>query len=209
MKWQIGEGGGRKGSGTGSHTGPPARGPGPVQVAIQLDKDAIACPLAVALQAKGLQVSCDEFSLTVGDSLRQSIDEGLAHSRFGIVILSKNFFEKHWPEEELNGLATREVEGKTGARGAHSQQRLATAHYAEPYLLSHRSKVGRVACSGTHVRSKLHTSYRGGDRSCQTERRPVPYGLMFRCSTRFGHVDVKAASVPSPDDEPGAAPYTD
>jgi hypothetical protein len=76
------------------------------------DKDAIACPLAVALQAKGLQVSCDEFSLTVGDSLRQSIDEGLAHSRFGIVILSKNFFEKHWPEEELNGLATREVEGK-------------------------------------------------------------------------------------------------
>jgi|ERR1039458_6399989 hypothetical protein len=57
-----------------------------------------------------------------------------------------------------------------------------------------------MACSGTHVRSKLHTSYRGGDRSCQTERRPVPYGLMFRCSTRFGHVDVKAASVPSPDD---------
>jgi hypothetical protein len=54
----------------------------------------------------------DEFSLTVGDSLRKSIDQGLARSRFGVVILSKHFFEKHWPEQELNGLATREVGGK-------------------------------------------------------------------------------------------------
>jgi TIR domain len=36
----------------------------------------------------------------------------LAHSRFGVVILSKHFLEKHWPEQELNGLATREVGGK-------------------------------------------------------------------------------------------------
>jgi TIR domain-containing protein len=54
----------------------------------------------------------DEFSLKVGYSLRKSIDHGLAHSRFGVVILSKHFFEKHWPEQELNGLATREVGGK-------------------------------------------------------------------------------------------------
>jgi hypothetical protein len=33
----------------------------------------------------------------------------LANSQFGVVILSKHFFEKHWPEQELNGLATREV----------------------------------------------------------------------------------------------------
>lgn len=76
------------------------------------DKDAIARPLAEALRGKGLRVWYDEFSLTVGDSLRKSIDYGLAHSRFGAVILSKHFFEKHWPEQELNGLATREVEGK-------------------------------------------------------------------------------------------------
>ena len=76
------------------------------------DKDAIARPLAEALRAKGLSVWYDEFSLTVGDSLRRKIDEGLSNSRFGVVILSQHFFEKHWPEQELNGLATREVDGK-------------------------------------------------------------------------------------------------
>ena len=28
------------------------------------------------------------------------------------MILSPRFFAKHWPEQELNGLATREVNGK-------------------------------------------------------------------------------------------------
>jgi hypothetical protein len=76
------------------------------------DKEAIARPLAEALRAKGLRVWYDDFSLLLGDSLRQSIDRGLAHSRFGVVILSAHFFEKHWPQQELNGLATREVEGE-------------------------------------------------------------------------------------------------
>jgi len=76
------------------------------------DKDEIARPLAEALRSRGLRVWYDDFSLTVGDSLRKSIDYGLAQSRFGVVILSKHFFEKHWPEQELNGLATREVGGK-------------------------------------------------------------------------------------------------
>jgi hypothetical protein len=76
------------------------------------DKDAIARPLAEALRTKGLRVWYDEFSLTVGDSLRKKIDQGLANSRFGIVILSPHFFEKHWPKEELDELATREVGGK-------------------------------------------------------------------------------------------------
>lgn len=51
----------------------------------------------------------DDFSLKLGDSLRQSIDLGLARSRFGVVILSGHFFQKHGPQQELNGLATREV----------------------------------------------------------------------------------------------------
>jgi hypothetical protein len=76
------------------------------------DKEAIATPLAEALQANGLRVWYDDFSLRLGDSLRQSIDRGLARSRFGVVILSARFFEKHWPQQELNGLATREVNGE-------------------------------------------------------------------------------------------------
>jgi hypothetical protein len=75
------------------------------------DKEAIARPLAEALLAKSVKVWYDEFSLTVGDSLRESIDRGLSHSKFGIVILSRHFFAKRWPQKELNGLATREVDG--------------------------------------------------------------------------------------------------
>ena len=76
------------------------------------DKEAIATPLAEALQQRGLRVWYDDFSLRLGDSLRESIDRGLARSRFGAVILSGYFFGKHWPQQELNGLATREVSGE-------------------------------------------------------------------------------------------------
>lgn len=77
------------------------------------DKDEIARPLANALSNRGLKVWYDEFSLRLGDSLRRSIDHGIARSRYGIVILSPQFFAKEWPQRELDGLVTREVqEGK-------------------------------------------------------------------------------------------------
>lgn len=75
------------------------------------DKEAIAKPLADTLRGRRMAVWYDEFSLSLGDSLRESIDYGLANSRFGIVILSPRFFEKHWTRQELNGLAAREVKG--------------------------------------------------------------------------------------------------
>jgi hypothetical protein len=65
--------------------------------------------LAEALQRVGLRVWYDEFTLCVGDSLRRSIDYGLANSRYGIVILSPNFFAKDWPQKELDGLIARET----------------------------------------------------------------------------------------------------
>ncbi|PYL58658.1 MAG: hypothetical protein DMF30_01825, partial [Verrucomicrobia bacterium] len=54
----------------------------------------------------------DEFELTVDDSLRQSIDRGLVNSRYGIVVLSKAFFARDWPQYELNGLTAKEVGGE-------------------------------------------------------------------------------------------------
>jgi TIR domain len=54
----------------------------------------------------------DEFLVKLGDGLRQAIDRGVSRSRFGVVVLSPQFFEKHWPQEELDGLATREVGGR-------------------------------------------------------------------------------------------------
>lgn len=72
------------------------------------DKEDVARPLAVHLQQLGLSVWLDEFELTLGDSLRRSIDKGLSRSRFGVVILSPAFFAKEWPNRELDGLVARE-----------------------------------------------------------------------------------------------------
>lgn len=76
------------------------------------DKEDFVRPLAQALDEMGFDIWYDEFELKVGDSLRQSIDRGLVNSSYGIVILSKAFFEKNWPQYELNGLTAREIEGK-------------------------------------------------------------------------------------------------
>ena len=76
------------------------------------DKDSVVRLLATALKGRGLSVWFDEFELRIGDSLRRKIDYGLAHSRFGIVVLSKSFINKGWPNYELDGLVTRAVDGQ-------------------------------------------------------------------------------------------------
>ena len=76
------------------------------------DKDEVARPLAQALSQAGLKVWFDEATLTLGDSLRRSIDRGLAQSRYGIVILSPHFFAKEWPQRELDGLFTRDSDAE-------------------------------------------------------------------------------------------------
>jgi len=73
------------------------------------DKDEVVRPLAHALKDGGLAVWFDEFELNIGDSLRRKIDKGLANSRFGVVVLSKSFFTKGWPNYELDGLVTKTV----------------------------------------------------------------------------------------------------
>src|SRR5258708_1059094 len=76
------------------------------------DKKGGGEPLFGGLENGGLSIWYDRIELRLGDSLRNRIDEGLAQSRFGIVILSPAFFAKHWPQQELNGLAQREVDGR-------------------------------------------------------------------------------------------------
>lgn len=75
------------------------------------DKDGFVRPFAEALRKERVEVWFDEFSLRPGMSLRRSIDSGLAKSRFGIVVLSPSFFNKSWPEWELNGLVQRHLAG--------------------------------------------------------------------------------------------------
>jgi len=75
------------------------------------DKDSFVRPLAEALRDKHLQVWYDEFTLTLGDSIRRAIDIGLQQSTYGIAVLSKAFFAKNWPQYELDGLVDREMAG--------------------------------------------------------------------------------------------------
>lgn len=76
------------------------------------DKDAIVRSLANALTAQGLKVWYDDFTLRIGDSLRQKIDRGLATSRVGLVVLSPSFIAKGWTNYELDGIVTRAVSGE-------------------------------------------------------------------------------------------------
>ena len=76
------------------------------------DKDAVVRPLANALVQHGLRVWYDEFELKIGDSLRRKIDKGLANSRFGIVVLSRDFIKKGWTNYELDGIISKAVSGE-------------------------------------------------------------------------------------------------
>jgi hypothetical protein len=73
------------------------------------DKQSAALPLTLELQRQGARVWLDKFVLKIGDSIREKVDEGLANSRYGVVILSPHFFEKKWPKAELDGLFARNV----------------------------------------------------------------------------------------------------
>ena len=68
------------------------------------DKAAVAKPLAEVLLRAGLRVWIDEHEISLGDSLTKKINEGLARSRYGIVILSPDFLAKEWPKRELAAL---------------------------------------------------------------------------------------------------------
>ena len=74
------------------------------------DKDEFVRPLALALIAQGKSVWYDEYEIQVGDSIRERIDDGLARSSYGVVVLSPNFFlkAKMWPKRELDGLVSAE-----------------------------------------------------------------------------------------------------
>jgi TIR domain-containing protein len=72
------------------------------------DKADVARPIAEGLVATGWKVWLDEYELTVGDSLFEDINHGLARSMCGVVVLSESFFAKHWPKRELEALAAKE-----------------------------------------------------------------------------------------------------
>lgn len=76
------------------------------------DKEACVKPLAQLLSELEVRVWYDEFTLKLGDSLSRSIDKGLANSKYGVVVISRAFVKKQWPEYELRGLVAMAMAGK-------------------------------------------------------------------------------------------------
>lgn len=75
------------------------------------DKEGLVRPLAELLEKSGVKVWYDDFSLSLGDSLTESINKGLQESNFGLLVISKAFFDKNWPDYELKSLLTKELQG--------------------------------------------------------------------------------------------------
>ncbi len=74
------------------------------------DKDPIARSIAVNLQRMLCPVWYDEFSLTVGDNLRDKIEKGLKECKKCILVLSPNFFSNNgWTKREFDSIFTREI----------------------------------------------------------------------------------------------------
>jgi hypothetical protein len=74
------------------------------------DKAAVAKELADCLIAEGISVWYDEYAIRLGDDILLKIDEGLANSQFGVIILSPNFFsaKKTWTNREYSALVAGE-----------------------------------------------------------------------------------------------------
>lgn len=73
------------------------------------DKDEFVRPFALKLIDLGYKVWYDEYSLKIGDSLLSGISKGIRNSKYGIIVLSKNFFKKTWTKKELEALLTKET----------------------------------------------------------------------------------------------------
>jgi hypothetical protein len=74
------------------------------------DKSTVAEPLAIELQKRSCPVWYDDFSLKVGDSLREGIELGLQQCEKCILVLTPNFLENSgWSRREYDSIFTREL----------------------------------------------------------------------------------------------------
>lgn len=73
------------------------------------DKDGYVDELASALKKADIKIWYDSDAIGWGESIRQEIDKGLTHSKFGIVVLSPSFIKKYWTNYEVDGILRREA----------------------------------------------------------------------------------------------------
>jgi len=62
-----------------------------------------------AFMQSGISCWYDEAEIRWGDSIIQKINEGLAKSRYVVVVFSPAFVQKNWPQRELNAALNQEA----------------------------------------------------------------------------------------------------
>lgn len=78
------------------------------------DKEDVAVHIALGLEKLMCRVWYDEFSLKVGDHLRESIEKGLKEARKCILVISPNFISNPgWTRAEFDSIFTRELIERT------------------------------------------------------------------------------------------------
>lgn len=76
------------------------------------DKKEFVDGLVAKAKDAGLRVWYDRQDIAWGDSIRQKIDAGLSRSYFGVVVLSPNFFDRPWPQAELDAIVHKDLSGQ-------------------------------------------------------------------------------------------------
>lgn len=78
------------------------------------DKASYVDGLVDALTTKGIKVWYDKNQIAWGNSIRQSIDDGLRKSKFAIIVLSEHYMRKYWTSREFNAIFAKEsIYGQT------------------------------------------------------------------------------------------------
>ncbi len=76
------------------------------------DKELVVRPLFQALRNENISCWYDEAEIRWGHSITQTVNQGLGTSRYVIVVLSRAFLSKNWPQRELNAVLN--LEASTG-----------------------------------------------------------------------------------------------
>ncbi|MBS0189699.1 MAG: toll/interleukin-1 receptor domain-containing protein [Phycisphaerales bacterium] len=124
------------------------------------DKDLIARPLAHALQHLNCPVWYDEFSLKIGDSLRESIERGIAACKKCVVIITPHFLSNSgWTKSEFNAVFSKELhEGKHAILPVWSGVSRADVYAYSPIIVDRYA--GKWEDGADALASKLVTSIR-------------------------------------------------
>lgn len=74
------------------------------------DKNDVVRPLVTALEERGLSVWYDENIIKIGDSIKESVINGLSQSLCAVIIITDNFFSSNWTWLESGFMLSKNVQ---------------------------------------------------------------------------------------------------